>query len=178
MIMFNKTPILMVFVLLVTVPNFGQHSSSKTDSDKEIRQAAQEIMKASGTCALITIDEQEIPRVRMMDTLLPDSDFSVWFGTNPKSRKVAQIKNNPKVTLYYTAAGNSGYVTLHGEAFLINDEQEKEKRWKHGWEAFYPDKKESFILIKVIPKWLEVVSFTHGLIGDENTWVPPVVTFN
>ena len=55
-----------------------------------------EIMSAAGTCTLITLDQEGRPRARVMDAFLPEDDFTVWFGTNPKSRKVAQIKNDPR----------------------------------------------------------------------------------
>lgn len=178
MITHNRSFYLVLTLLFSSILVVGQHTKAEDASDAQIKEVAKEIMTAASTCALITIDEKGSPRVRTMDTFLPENDFTVWFGTNPKSRKVAQIKNNPKVTLYYTAANNSGYVTIHGEAQLINDAKEKEKRWKPGWDAFYPNRDESYVLIKILPKWMEVVSFNHDLVGDEKTWEPPIVFFN
>jgi len=135
-------------------------------------------MAAAGTCALITLDEKDIPMVRVMDPFLPESDFTVWFGTNSKSRKVNQIKKNPNVTLYYLDSDASGYVVIHGIAQLENDEREKEKRWKVEWEAFYLNKTEDYLLIKVSPEWMEVISYTRGIVGDPITWEAPVVLFD
>ncbi len=135
-------------------------------------------MGAAGTCALITLDEKDLPMVRVMDPFLPDSDFTVWLGTNPKSRKVNQIKNNPNVTLYYLDSDGSGYVVIHGIAQLVDEPKEKEKRWKVEWEAFYPNRTEDYLLIKVSPEWMEVISYSRGIVGDPTTWQPPVVRFD
>jgi len=140
--------------------------------------AAREIMTSAGTCALITVDPEGRPRVREMDPFPPDSDFTVWFGTNPRSRKVEQIRNNPKVTLYYQEEGYAGYVMISGTASLVNDQEEKDRRWKEEWKAFYPDKTKDYLLIKVIPDWMEMISLPLGITGDPVTWEPPKVYFN
>jgi general stress protein 26 len=75
---------------------------NETSNRELILIAAREIIKASGKCALISLDENGRPQVRTMDPFEPESDFTIWLATNPKSRKVIQIKNNPNVTLYYS----------------------------------------------------------------------------
>jgi general stress protein 26 len=140
--------------------------------------AAREIMTAAGTCALITLDENNIPMVRAMSPFLPENDFTVWFGTNPKSRKVNQIKRNPNVTLYYLDKDASGYVVVHGTAQLVDDQKEKEKHWKAEWDAFYPNKTDAYLLIKVSPKSIEISSNPRGITADPQTWQTPVVKFD
>ena len=51
-------------------------------------------------------------------------------------------------------------------------------RWKEQWDAYYPNKKDDYLLIKVSPDWLEVVSYKHEILGDKKTWAPPRVLFN
>ncbi len=113
-----------------------------------------------------------------MDPFSPEDDFVVWFGTNNQSRKVDQINNDSRVTLYYLDADASGYVMIYGQAQLINDPQKKEKYWKTAWEAFYPNSRENYLLIKVTPEWMEVSSAPRGIHGDSITWQPPVLKFN
>ena len=170
--------ILFVIVLSLNSISFSQNLSQIDSTNIKLINAASTIMSEAGTCALITIDENDLPMVRVMDPFLPENDLTVWFGTNPKSRKVKQIKNNPNVTLYYLEKNASGYVVIHGEAELIDDEQEKKKRWKTEWEAFYPNKSEGYLLIKVIPKSMEIISYTYGIVGDPETWKTPVVYFD
>ena len=170
--------IIFLFLLCIPYYSFGQNIEPKDSINIKLVDAAKEIMTAAGTCALITIDEEGRPRVRMMDPFLPESNLTVWFGTNPKSRKVAQIIKNPKVTLYYLDSDATGYVMIHGIAQLVDDQREKDKHWKEEWEAFYANKQENYLLIKVSPEWMEVISYRHGILGDPVTWKPPIVLFN
>jgi general stress protein 26 len=165
------------FLLLVSFPGFCQNEESIDSTKMHLMIAAREIMTSAKTCALITVDPEGRPRVRQMDPFPPENDFTVWFGTNPRSRKVEQIRNNPAVTLYYLEENGSGYVMIHGKAQLVNDKEDKDKWWKEEWKAFYPDKDENYMLIKVTPEWMEVVSYAHGIVGDPVTWEPPRVTF-
>ena len=172
--------IFIIFSILLALPfkSFSQNIEQKDSSINKLINVAREIMGAAGTCALITLDEKDLPMVRVMDPFLPDSNFTVWLGTNPKSRKVNQIKNNPNVTLYYLDSDGSGYVVIHGIAQLVDEPKEKEKRWKVEWESFYPNRTEDYLLIKVSPEWMEVISYSRGIVGDPTTWQPPVVRFD
>ncbi len=170
----------LIFTLILLIPTKGitQNPSIKDSLETKIKSAAKEIMKDANTCALITLDKDGFPIVRMMDPFLPENDFTVWLATNPNSRKASQIKKNPKVSLYYVEQGSAGYVMLQGNAELINDPEEKVKRWKEGWEAFYPNKLEDYLLIKVTPLSMEVASYNHNLLGDPKTWGAPKVIFD
>ena len=174
----NYPHIYALILLFISFNSFSQETGHKDVSEEVLRTAAREIIEGAGTCALITLDASGLPSVRVMDPFLPESDFTIWFGTNPKSRKVNQIKNNPKVTLYYLEKNSSGYVVIHGTATLVNDQSEKDKWWKTEWDAFYPNNTDAYQLIKVSPQRMEVISYTHSIIGDPTTWEVPVVIFN
>lgn len=175
-----KTSISLLFLILLLFPSlcFSQKSESSDSLKNELMNTAREIITSANTCALITIDNEGIPRVRAMDPFPPENDFTIWFGTNNKSRKVDQIKNNPKVTLYYLESDESGYVTIHGIARIVDDKLEKEKRWKDEWGAFYQNKTNDYLLIKVSPVWMEVISYTRGIVSNSVTWEPPAVKFD
>lgn len=170
--------LILPILLLIPFISISQNIEPKDTSNIKLINAAREIMTAAGTCALITLDGEGRPRVRAMSPFIPESDLTVWFGTNPKSRKVDQIKKDPRVTLYYLDSDTSGYVMLHGIAQIVNDQKEKEKYWKDEWEAFYPNRPEGYLLIKVSPLWMEVISYTRGIVGDSITWQPPKVLFD
>lgn len=169
--------VLALLLFSVTEIN-GQNSEQKDSLNIKLKNVAREIMTNAGTCSLISLNNDNLPMVRIMDPFAPESDFTVWFGTNPKSRKVQQIKQNPNVTLFYVDSDLSGYVTIHGKASLVNDPREKEKRWKDEWVAFYPNKPADYLLIKVTPDWMEVLSYPNGINGDPVTWQPEKVIFN
>jgi general stress protein 26 len=166
-----------ILFLSFTFKGYNQNLKVTDTLNNHILIAAKEIMSSAKTCALITIDNEGRPRVRVMDPFMPEDDFTVWFGTNKKTRKTQQIKNNPKVTLYYLEPNNAGYVMITGLAELIDDAVEKKKHWKDTWRVFYPNM-DDYILIKVSPEWMEVISYTHNIIGDELTWEPTKVQFD
>ena len=81
--------------------------------------AAREIMAAQTYCALVTIDETGRPQVRTMNPFPPEEDMTVWFATNTRSRKVREMKRDPRVTLYYADHKNAiGYVALQSSDVL------------------------------------------------------------
>jgi len=167
-----------MITLLIPTWSFSQNIAQNDSVDIKLMIAAREIITAAGTCALITLDENNLPMVRAMSPFLPESDFTVWFGTNPKSRKVNQIKKNPNVTLYYLDSDASGYVVIHGKAHLVDDKNEKEKHWKPEWDAFYPNKTDAYLLIRVSPESMEISSNQRGITADPETWQTPVVKFD
>ncbi len=54
----------------------------------------------------------------------------------------------------------------------------KKNGGKDEWEAFYPNKSDDYLLIKISPEWVEVISESRGIVGDSITWKPPIVFFN
>lgn len=140
-------------------------------------ETARRIMEAARYCAVITVDANGRAQARAIDAFAPDESMVVWFATNPRSRKVAELARDPRVTLYYFDATKMGYVTLWGRARLVDDPAEKRMRWKSGWEAFWPDRNAGYLLVEVRPERLEVVSPRDGIEGDPTTWAPPAVQF-
>lgn len=167
-----------LFLFCIPVDGRAQQLDDGVHSDSVYIEVAREIMTQAGTCALITLDAEGRPRVRTMDPFRPEDDLTVWFATNPKSRKVEQIRSNPSVTLYYVPGTADGYVMLHGSASLVDSQKEKANRWKERWTEFYPDYPEGYLLIKFRPEWMEIVSYAHGMVGDSITWLPPTVNLD
>lgn len=141
--------------------------------------AATEIMLKARYCSMITLDGDGSPQVREVDPFAPEEGMVVWLGTNPGTRKVAQIKRDPRVALSYLAPDGGGYVTLLGKADLVESVTEKERFWKEEWSAFYKDKNKGsdYLLIRVTPTRLEVVSYAHKILNDPTTWAPASITF-
>ncbi len=138
----------------------------------EILKTADSIIKSAYYATLITLDKHYQPRARIVEPFTPKDHYVIWIGTNPKSRKVNQLKNNSKTTLHYFDKNKLAYVSLMGNAYLVNDEKHKQAIWKEGWERFYPNKKTDYLLIKFIPKTIELISITDGYTGDKTSWKP------
>src|SRR4029453_11171960 len=159
------------FQLLVLLPLFAPAAVAAQDTKQslsraELITAARETMSAARYCALITQDSSGRPQARTLDPFPPDENMVVWLGTNPRSRKVAAIRRNPRVTLYYFDREAQAYVTIYGIARLINDPKAKLKWWKDEWKDFYPDRAKDFLLIRVTPQRLEIVNVKKSIVGD------------
>jgi general stress protein 26 len=146
-------------------------------SPGQLEDSAREIMSTARYCALITLDSSGHAQARTVDPFAPDENMEIWIGTNPRSRKVAEIRRNPRVTLYYFDRDAQAYVSISGIARLVNDPKEKAKRWKEEWKDFYPDRRRDYMLIAVRPERLELVNVKKGIVGDPRTWKPPSVSF-
>ncbi len=168
--------ILFLLGSLALLPSFAQQANTNDSAELKLRQAAIDIIKSTPYCALITLDKDGHPIARTMDPFFPDSNFVVWFGTNPRSRKVLEIKKVSSVCIYY---GNSEvvYVIIQGIAQLVNNENEKNKHWKADWSGFYKNKSTDYLLIKVIPLRPEVVNYKLGIANDPVTWDVPFIKF-
>jgi general stress protein 26 len=169
--------VLFAFALLCSVlvcDAWGEETEASRDT---LLTAARNLMEKIRFCVLITLDESGHPRSRAMDPFLPDEKMVIWMGTFRGTRKVQEIKKDPRVTLYYAHPEGAGYVSVYGTAKLVDDPELKKKWWKKEWEQFYPDKDKDFLLIAVTPKRLEVLDYSQGISGDPTTWIPPSVEF-
>ncbi len=174
-----KTYILSVFLIIISSSILSAQESSRNDSvRRSYIAAATEIMTSAHFCTLITLDENGRPVGRILEAFDPDSNLVVWLGTNSRSRKVQQIKKNPEVTLFYFDANTFTYVSIQGKAKLITDSLEKTRHWKEEWKPFYRDLKEDYLLIKITPQFLELLSPKNGFSGDPATWKTPSIKFD
>jgi len=172
----KRQHLLIALIFCIASPSvFGQQPQRR--SKDELIAAAREIMTTTRYCALITADRSGRANARAMDAFSPDENMIVWFGTNPLSRKVSEIRRNPRVALYYFDRENQAYVSIQGIARLVNEPKEKARHWKDDWKAFYPDRDKSYLLIEVRPVRLEVVNTKTGIVGTSRDWQPPSVNF-
>lgn len=166
------------FFLLVICPSTLRAQETKEQFTRDdLIKVAREIIDATRYCALITLDSAGRAQARTVDPFKPDENFTVWIGTNPRTRKVAANRRNPHVVLYYFDRDAQAYVTLHGIARVVNDAELKMKWVKDEWKAFYPDRAKDYTLIMVKPEKLEVVDVKKGILGDSVKWLPPAVNF-
>ncbi len=171
----RKCFIFILFILIFTSCSKNKDLSYRknfTDKEKEWIKVSDSIIKSAYFTTLITVDKNGQPRARIVEPFLPENEYVVWIGTNPKSRKVNQLKQNSKATLHYFDKSKLAYVSLMGNAFLIDDDSIKSKKFKKGWEKFYPNKNNDFLLIKFIPNSLELINLSQGYSGDSITWKP------
>lgn len=170
-----KTIPLMVAVILASaVVPLCAADEQKSEEGTDVVAVAKQLMERARYCALVTTGPDGRAEARIMDAFSPEADLTVWLATNAAARKVEQIRKNPQVTLFYWDKASFGYVTLIGEATLVDDPAEKAKHWKEEWSDFYADgsRGADYLLIRVRPLRLEIVSMADGLLNDPETGRP------
>ena len=163
-------------VFLCLLFNFMSCMNTSKTSKMSLKEIAKELMVHAENAALITVDSIGVTHVRAMDPFLPEDNFTVWMGTNPKSSKVSQIKKNNLVSLYYFDKESAGYITLQGVATIVNTRDKKEQYWKKEWKNFYKNTTTDYVLIKFVPNKATIISEKHQILGDSITWAVPKLT--
>jgi general stress protein 26 len=161
-------------VLALVVVPLRAADEGKPEGQPDVVAVAKKLMERARYCALITMGPDGRAEARIVDAFPPEADMTVWLATKPVTRKVEQIRKNPNVTLFYWDQASMGYVTLIGDATLIDETAEKAKRWKPEWSEFYSDANRGadYLLIRVRPIRLEIVSLADGVLNDPATWRP------
>jgi len=108
---------------------------------------------------LATCDGDQ-PRVRTVSPVVED-DMSIWVTTRSTSRKVKQLRENPKICLAFVEPPEGDKsVTVIGEASIVPDLEKRRRIWKLApfdlYEHF-PDGPDSddFCLLKIMANRIE-----------------------
>ena len=102
--------------------------------------AAGAIAKARN-CWLATAAWEGGPDLRPMGRLPPepgDSDWTIRFITDGRSRKASDIRRGGKVALIFQFDADDAFVALSGRATLLEGETEVRRRWKDAYNQFFP----------------------------------------
>jgi general stress protein 26 len=173
----SKTGLGLIAVVLTLLPLNGIAQNQVFHRDS-LLLAAHEIMKASHYCALVTIDSTGMPVIRTMNPFPQSNEKVIWFATSRKSRKVADIKKNPTVCVYYADHVHAiGYASFTGTAMVIDDKDLLIKMKRDYWEGI-PDWQNRFVLIKITPKKLDITNYAHKISGDAETSRVPSLELN
>jgi pyridoxamine 5'-phosphate oxidase len=164
--------------VLIGLLLYASAAAAQLPDKSRVLAAARDVMQRARFATLITIGDGGHPQARIVDPLLPDAAMTIWVGSNPLTRKVAEIRRDPKVTLMYFDAKTNEYVSILALASVVTDRAEKAKHWKAEWGPFYRNGAagDDFVLIRVRPSRLEIVSPTHKLVNDTLTWRPVSVS--
>lgn len=141
----------------------------------QIILAAREIIQETTYCGLATVDSSGQPQLRTMNPFPLNDEFIIWFATARTSRKVKEIKNNPKVSVYFADHINAkGYVNISGIAEVIDDKELLLNMKRDYWNGI-PNWQEIFVLIKIVPRSLEVINYKQGLVNDPGSFKAPSI---
>lgn len=121
-------------------------------NQQEAKRLSLELLETAEAAIVTTIDPEGFPQTRAMFNLrrkeqFPglaglfrkhQDDFLVYFTTNTSSPKTAQLRVNPRVSVYYCQPAEFRGLMLSGEMEIVTDGKEKESVWQQGWEMYYP----------------------------------------
>ena len=133
----------------------GENSMSISDEQKIVS-----IMRNNYLHANLATCDGDQPRVRTVSPIVED-DMSMWITTRSTSRKVGQLRENPKICLAFVEPPDGdNAVTVIGEAQIVPDLEKKKRVWKLAPFALYehfPDGPDSddFCVLKIVVKRIE-----------------------
>lgn len=131
---------------------------------EEIKKQSLELIETSKAAYLTTIDPDGFPITRAMFNLRnkeqfpefyeffqkQDNKFAIYIGTNTSSSKVAHIKKNPKISVYFCDPDDFKGVMFGGLVEITNDKKLKNTIWLDWWTKYYvkgPDDPDYTLLV-------------------------------
>lgn len=167
-----------VGVLVLAAATAGAQGPAGPPDRATVVGAAREVMAKARYCSMVTLGTDGDLQARVVDPFAPDDTLTIWIGTNAATRKVAEIRKDPRATLICFDPGDQAYVTWIGRGDVVNDAGEKAGHWKAEWAGFYKDayRGDDYVLIRFRPRRIELVSPAHKLVNDPITWRPVTVT--
>ncbi len=135
---------------------------------EEVVEKCVELIEESQVAILSTIDSRGFPDTRAVFNLRCREKFpkqiknfkkysrslAAFFTTNNSSGKMAQIRENNCVSVYFCNAWNSFGVMILGTIDIIEDKRLKNEFWQDDWVQYYPGGKndEDYVLLKFNPQ--------------------------
>jgi len=110
----------------------GEHNS---DFEK-----LKDMIKDIDLCMLTTVDETGNLHSRPMSLNSDvDTNGNLWFFTSSNSHKASEIEQRSKVNVSFVDSRDQRYVSISGNAELVNDRQKIKELWKPILKAWFPD---------------------------------------
>ena len=122
-------------------------------AEGSIRQSCLDLMATSPSCQLTTIDVDGFPHTTAMNNLRcakeypsltelyqgQDNGFLLYLSTSMQSDKMARIRANPKVSVFFCVPDQFIGLMLGGQIEVITDQALKNQIWQKGWTMYYPN---------------------------------------
>lgn len=121
-------------------------------SKKESYEKLFELIEKNDIAMMTTVHEDKLVS-RPMSYQDVDDNGDIWFMST-RTEKTEEIEKDNRVNLSFA---KKGYVSIAGNAFIINDNEKIKQYWNKGIEAFLKTKLEdpNVVLIKVVPESAE-----------------------
>jgi general stress protein 26 len=98
-----------------------------------------EMLEKNPFVSLATFGAGDWPDVRVLLVAAKDGVDSLWFATEVRSNKIAQLRNNPKAAIYGYDMEEMTEFRLFGKVELLDDTASRRKIWRDEFVQHFPD---------------------------------------
>ena len=106
------------------------------DKETAIQQALA-LVDRSSIVMLGTNSDDGAPNIKAMLKMENEGLKTVWMSTNTSSRRVGQLRCDPRVCLYFIDMEKWMGVMLVGEVEVLQDAESRQRLWREGYERYY-----------------------------------------
>lgn len=107
------------------------------DKETAIEQALA-LADRSGIVMLGTNGNEGTPNIKAMLKMENEGLKTVWLSTNTSSRRVGELRRDPRACLYFVDMETWEGVMLVGEMELLQNAESRQRLWREGCERYYP----------------------------------------
>jgi general stress protein 26 len=140
---------------------------------EQILLAAKDITAKVSNCWVATADQRGGANARIVQPFFSQLDQDGWivrFLTSGKSRKAAEIASSGRVSLGYQYDLEQAYVTLVGEAKIIDDRGYLKDNWRIEWNVIFPDGPSDLdaVIVEVTVERIEMWNLARRIAAPPN----------
>jgi general stress protein 26 len=142
-----------------------------------VLEVSRAMLRHTTYCFLVTHGQDGWCSARLVQPILDDEDFVLWFGPSPRLRKIREIEANPRVTVAIKDDDEHADLVLYGTTTLVRDMAIREKRWMASWQSFFPSGPAgpNYVVLRFEPERLEVLNFKRNVAPEPYGLRPAVL---
>ena len=117
-----------------------------------------ELLKDIDICMLVTRANGSLHGRPMSNNGKVEYDGDSWFFSFRDTPKVEEIEADPRVELAYVATEKGTWISIEGQAEIVEDEARKKELWVKDLEQWFPEgpEDENVVLIKAAADTIHV----------------------
>ena len=136
------------------------YSASANCEPEKVQTVALSLINEAEYATLISVGKSGFPRARTVKFSHPNNDFVIWIATKSNTRKVIEVRANPKVHVHFIADEYKSYLSLIGTASIHTDAKTIQQHdfFEPKLKAkLWPNFPKEYVLIKIEPLMIEVL---------------------
>ena len=98
-------------------------------TNEEVITAAKELIAADRPFVLATVDQDGAPQVRWMGAVMLEEPLICYMAAFSESRKMVQLKGDPRAQLMFQSEEFGRVATLSGTAEMVENADTKHRAW-------------------------------------------------